>query len=58
LVIVGAHGVVYAELKSETGRLSTDQEKWLLALRHAGATAYLWRPSHWDQIIARLDAIR
>jgi hypothetical protein len=58
LVIVGAHGVIYAELKTDTGKLRPDQETWLLALRKAGANAVLWRPSMWDHVIARLDAIR
>jgi hypothetical protein len=37
--------VVFAELKSETGKLSAAQVAWLEALEAAGAEAYLWRPS-------------
>lgn len=58
LVIVGTHGVIFAELKSDTGRLRPEQETWLTALHHAGAIAALWRPSMWDKVRARLDAIR
>lgn len=58
LVIVGSRGVIFAELKAETGRLRPDQETWLLKLRQAGAQAVVWRPSHWDTIVARLDRIR
>lgn len=58
LTIVGDRGVIFAELKTDTGRLRPDQETWLLRLRKAGATALVWRPQHWDLIVARLDAIR
>lgn len=58
LVIVGQHGVVFAELKTDTGKLRPDQETWLTALHHAGAIAVIWRPSMWEQVRTRLDAIR
>lgn len=58
LVVAGAHGVIFAELKTETGKLRPEQETWLLKLRAAGSTAYLWRPSDWEAIVKRLDAIR
>ena len=41
--------VVYAELKSETGRLSDAQQDWIRALLHTGAEVYVWRPSDLDQ---------
>lgn len=43
-------GVVYAELKSEKGRPTEDQERWLALLREAGQRAYLWRPSSMDEV--------
>lgn len=58
LVIVGDHGAIFAELKTDTGKVRPEQETWLLRLRAAGETAYIWRPSNWDLIVARLDAIR
>ena len=45
-----AHGLVFAELKTETGRRSTDQAAWLADLTHTGHRAYLWRPSDWPVI--------
>lgn len=54
--------VVLAELKSEKGRVSKDQKRWLHALdaRRSGNAvrpsfsgefgAFLWRPSDWDEI--------
>lgn len=39
--------VLFAELKSETGRASVEQKQWL---HHLGTRAYLWRPSDWPTI--------
>lgn len=42
------HGrVIFAELKSEKGKVSLAQEKWLDELDVAGAEVYLWRPTDW-----------
>jgi len=43
--------VIYAELKSEKGKLSEDQRRWLLALCRAGQRVFVWKPSNLDQII-------
>jgi hypothetical protein len=43
--------MVFAELKSESGRLSTYQQDWIRALSgHPGMEVYVWRPSDWDAI--------
>jgi hypothetical protein len=47
--------MVFAELKSSTGRLSTDQAAWIDDLISAGVEAYIWRPKDWDDI---LDILR
>ena len=39
--------VVWAELKTPKGKVSTEQATWLAALRAGGADAYLWRPADW-----------
>lgn len=44
------HGVVFAELKREGGRLSRDQEFWLDTLRASGQHAYVWRPADLSEI--------
>lgn len=41
---------VVAELKTETGRLTKDQKKWLAAFVAVGAEVYIWRPSDWKQV--------
>ena len=47
-------GLIFAELKSEKGRLSQKQERWIDMLTLAGAEAYVWRPSDWGTIRLRL----
>ena len=48
----GGHepAVIYAELKSEKGKLSDDQFAWLSDLAQAGQTTYVWRPSDMPEI--------
>lgn len=47
-------GVLFVELKTETGRLSSDQIKWAEALIANGIEYYVWRPSQIDLIAERL----
>jgi len=42
--------VLFAELKSETGRLSQEQAECIARLGRGGAEAYVWRPSNWPAI--------
>lgn len=46
--------LIFAELKTERGKVRPAQQQWLDALRGAGQEAYLWRPSQWEQIVATL----
>lgn len=42
--------VIFLELKREKGKLSETQKEWLTALIHAGAEAYVARPSDFDDL--------
>lgn len=45
LVHTTAQRVLWVELKTERGRLTTEQESWLEGLRAAGQDVRLWRPA-------------
>lgn len=55
LVLVRDDRLVFAELKSATGRTSVEQEAWLAALRLTTAEVYLWKPSDWDEVVRVLE---
>lgn len=42
--------VVFAELKSQHGRLSPTQRAWQDTLQQAGAEHWVWRPSDFEQV--------
>ena len=42
--------VVFAELKSATGRLSDAQTAWAESIHKAGGEFYVWYPKDWDEI--------
>ncbi len=44
--------LLYAELKTEKGRLSEAQNEWMDALaRVPCAEVYIWRPSQFDEVL-------
>jgi hypothetical protein len=49
-VLVRRPRLIFAELKSEKGRVGEAQWGWLRALSACSAETYLWRPSDWPQI--------
>jgi hypothetical protein len=49
-----SRGLIFAELKSQEGRLSHDQKLWAEALLNAGVEHYVWRPNQLDLIAMRL----
>ena len=49
-------GVIFAELKRQSGRLSTSQTEWMMLLQ-GGAEAYVWRPSDSKFIAHRLRGV-
>jgi len=57
LVIAGPGGVLFVELKTDTGRLSHDQQHWLDELHDGGSECHVWRPRKWPMIQKRLTEI-
>ena len=56
LTLVRGKRLVFAEMKSEKGRISLDQRRWLGWLDDAGVEVYLWRPSDWKDIETALTS--
>ena len=50
VMVLPGVATIFAELKIETGKLTFDQEKWLLALAWSNEMVYLWRPSDASEI--------
>ena len=46
--------IIFAELKSPTGKTTPAQDLWLASLRAAGAEVHLWRPADLATIAAIL----
>lgn len=42
--------IIFAELKSQRGRVSSEQRAWLDALAAGGAECYILRPIDWPDI--------
>lgn len=57
LVVVGPGGLIFAELKTETGRLSKAQKQWISILEAAGQEVHVWRPGDRRSIEARLEQL-
>ena len=52
LVLVRPPDVLFAELKSEKGRLTPNQRNWQEALSECpGVRYFLWRPRDWPEIV-------
>jgi hypothetical protein len=50
LVLCRPPRLIFAELKSESGGVTVEQQRWLEALWESGVEAFLWRPSDLDAI--------
>lgn len=55
LVLCRPPELLIVELKSDRGRLSRDQKRWLDRLQQCGVEVAVWRPRDWEQIVARLQ---
>ena len=50
LVLVKRCRLIFAEVKSDKGRVSPEQQEWLDALRKTKNEVYLWKPKDWPEI--------
>lgn len=50
IVAVKGQRLLFAELKTMTGRVTPEQEEWLKRVKDAGAESFIWRPADWDSI--------
>jgi len=56
LVMTNGRRVIFAELKSRTGKLTAQQAVWLALLKHTNSVeAYCWRTGEWPAILACLE---
>ena len=55
LTLVRGGRLVFAELKTERGRVTTAQQAWLDALGHCqGVLVFVWRPADFAEVLAVL----
>ena len=54
LVIAGHGRLIFAELKSASGKVSAEQQEWIEELRRCGQRAVVWRPACWESIVQEL----
>jgi len=56
LILIGqrGQGIIWAELKTRTGKLSETQERRIGQLLENGQEVHLWRPNDVDKIAERL----
>jgi hypothetical protein len=47
-------GIIFAELKTETGRVSPAQKRFAEIIQLNGGEYFLWRPSDMESILERL----
>ena len=54
LVLVRGNRLLFAEIKSQKGKVTVEQQAWLDALGVGLVEVYVWRPGDWPTIEAAL----
>ncbi len=49
-IVLVRERVIFIELKTESGKLSPEQEQWIAVLKKAKQEVYVWRPNQWQEI--------
>lgn len=49
-LLLARERVVYAEVKTDKGRLESKQRDWMEILKETGQEVYVWRPRDWTDI--------
>ena len=57
LISLKEKGVIYAELKTNSGKVAPHQVKVLSLLHRNGAEVYVWRPKDEEDIAKRLSGL-
>ena len=55
LVLVRGPRLIFAELKTNAGKTTRHQDKWLYHLSRTSAEVYLWRPRDFERIVEILQ---
>jgi hypothetical protein len=55
LVNENKHDLIFAELKSENGKMTKEQKDWFTRLGKCHESVYCWKPSDWENIVTRLS---
>lgn len=59
VVLVRDHRLIFAELKTDTGRITPAQLAWLASLeRVTEVQAHVWRPRDWPTVLRTLQQPR
>ena len=55
LVLCRPSRLAFIELKSDKGKLTDAQWKWLNDLKACNVEVHVWKPSQWDEIVITLE---
>ena len=50
LVLVRDNHLIFAEIKSNRGKVTPEQRSWIEALTRTQCEIHVWRPDDWDYI--------
>jgi len=57
LVLTNGRRTLFAELKTNSGKVTVAQMQWLTHLGHSGQAVHVWRPRHKEMILRCLSKL-